>query len=163
MKCEGTLLIVKDAQASKRFYQDVLQATVMIDLGVHVAFNEGYFLLQEDIWLDFIGKDSGGPLNYKHRSSEIVFEVEDIDAFMRRVASYPDLAVLHPVKEFPWGQRVARFFDPDGHVFEVGESMKVVVKRFLHSGLTVEQVVEKVQFPVEFVRMCLEELNRDKK
>lgn len=163
MQCQGTLLIVKDAQVSKQFYQDILEATVTIDLGAHVVFSEGFFLLQEDVWRDFIEVDQAERFNYKHRTSELVFEVEDLDAFMRRVAAYPDLAVLHPVKEFPWGQRVARFFDPDGHAFEVGESMKVVTKRFLNSGMTVEQVVARVEFPLAFVEMCLAELEKDKK
>ena len=33
---------------------------------------------------------------------------------------------VHPVKEHGWGQRVVRFYDPDKHIIEVGENMKVV-------------------------------------
>ena len=44
------------------------------------------------------------------------------------------------VKEHSWGQRVVRFYDPDGHLIEVGESMRQVVHRFLAQGLTVAEV-----------------------
>ena len=44
---------------------------------------------------------------------------------------------VHPIMEHSWGQRVVRFYDPDKHIIEVGESMKVVCKRFLDSGMTV--------------------------
>ena len=39
-----------------------------------------------------------------------------------------------------WGQRVIRFYDLDGHIVEVGEDMKMVLKRFLASGMTMEEI-----------------------
>ena len=38
------------------------------------------------------------------------------------------------------GRRVVRFYDPDGHLIEVGEDMGMVVRRFLASGQTLEEV-----------------------
>jgi hypothetical protein len=29
---------------------------------------------------------------------------------------------VHPLREQPWRQRVVRFYDPDHHIIEVGES-----------------------------------------
>lgn len=58
---------------------------------------------------------------------------------------------VHPVKEHAWGQRVVRFYDPDRHMIEVGEDMKVVCKRFLDSGMTVEQTAERMDVPVDAV------------
>ena len=33
-----------------------------------------------------------------------------------------------------------RFYDPDGHIIEVGENMAMVVRRFLAAGMTMEEV-----------------------
>ena len=62
-----------------------------------------------------------------------------------------DVEYVHPVKEHAWGQRVVRFYDPDRHMIEVGEDMKVVCKRFLDSGMTVEQTAERMDVPVDAV------------
>ena len=45
--------------------------------------------------------------------------------------------MLTTLKEDEWGQRSIRFYDPDKHIIDVGESMKVVIKRFLLSGVSV--------------------------
>lgn len=55
------------------------------------------------------------------------------------------------MKEHTWGQRVVRFFDPDCHIIEVAESIRIVCKRFLDSGMTPEQVAERMNVPIKFV------------
>ena len=54
-----------------------------------------------------------------------------------------------------WGQRVVRFYDPDKHIIEVRENMKVVCKRFLDSGMTPEQVAKRMNVPVKFINECM--------
>ena len=39
---------------------------------------------------------------------------------------------------------MARFYDPDGHLIEVGEDMGMVIRRFLASGMTMEEVSVKM-------------------
>jgi len=39
---------------------------------------------------------------------------------------------------------VIRFYDLDGHIIEVGEDMKMVIKRFLASGMTMEEISMKM-------------------
>ena len=48
-----------------------------------------------------------------------------------------------------------RFYDPDRHIIEVGENMKVVCRRFLDSGMTPEQDAERMSVPVKFVKACM--------
>lgn len=55
--------------------------------------------------------------------------------------------------EHSWGQRVIRFFDLDHHIIEVGEDMKMVVNRFLASGMTMEEVSAKMD-------VCIEDLTK---
>jgi hypothetical protein len=60
------------------------------------------------------------------------------------------------VIEHPWGQRVIRFYDPDRHIIEVGENMKMVVRRFLQRGLSIDETAVRMDVPVDYVKSCLE-------
>ena len=42
-----------------------------------------------------------------------------------------------------------RFYDLDEHLIEVGEDMQMVVKRFLASGMTMEEVSAKMDVSIE--------------
>jgi len=50
---------------------------------------------------------------------------------------------------------VLRFYDYDGHIIEIGEDLKVVAKRFQAQGLTVEEIAEKLELPLEYVKQLL--------
>lgn len=154
MRYQGCLLVVKDAPASKKFYQDLFGCTLELDLGDYVVFKEGIMLQQEDTWLGFIKRDAGA-LAYSHNTSELYFEEDDLDAFIKGLPAEPAVRKMSSLAEHEWGQRSIRLYDPDGHVVEVGESMTVVVKRFLKSGMSVEEAAEKSMFPVSFVEECL--------
>ena len=157
MKLEGTMLIVKDMDVSRRFYQDLLSGKVMLDLGDYVVFEGGYCLMAEGQWTEFLEKPATS-CTYGNNVCELSFGDDDIDAFMRHLAAFPDVEILNPLKEYPWGQRAVRFYDPDRHIIEVGEDMKVVVKRFLRFGLSIEETMQRSMFPRAFVEMCNAEL-----
>jgi hypothetical protein len=65
---------------------------------------------------------------------------------------------VHPVVEQPWGQRVFRVYDPDGHVVEIGEPMDAVIRRFLEQGMTVEEAAPRTSMPLEIVRAIAKEM-----
>ncbi len=157
MKLDGTMLIVKDMDVSRRFYQELLSATVALDLGEYVIFEGGYCLMTESHWAEML-ETPAASYAYGNNVCELSFEDEDIDAFMRHFATFSDVEILNPLREYPWGQRAVRFYDPDRHIIEVGESMKVVVKRLLHSGLSIEETRQRSMFPRVFVEMCNAEL-----
>ena len=48
-----------------------------------------------------------------------IFEEEDLDAFCEHLKQF-DIFYVHPLFEHRWGQRVVRFYDPDGNLIEVG-------------------------------------------
>lgn len=159
MQYQGCLLVVKNAQQSKTFYQDLFGCTVNFELEDYVVFEGNLMLQQEDTWLGFI-KRPASDLAYKHHTTEIYFGVDDLDGFMKRlIENYRD-QIVNPVTEYEWGQRSMRFYDPDGHLIEVGENMDVVVKRYLNSGMTIEEASERSMFPVDFVRKCKDELEK---
>ena len=160
MRYQGCMLVVKDAQSSKAFYQELFGCVAELDLGDYVVFREGIMLQQEETWLGFT-KLTRESLTYRNHVVELYFEEAEFDAFVERLSSFPAAAPLSPVAEQEWGQRSIRFHDPDGHVLEVGEDMKAVVKRFLKAGMSVEEAAARSMYPVPFVETCREELERE--
>lgn len=86
---------------------------------------------------------------------ELSFEEEHFDQFLQKLKQYPDIQYLGDVIEHSWGQRVIRFYDLDGHIIEVGEEMKTVIRRFLESGMTMDQVSKKMDVSVEDLQKLL--------
>ena len=153
MKFVLPLIVVKDMEASKSFYTDVLGQKVALDLGKNVTL-EG-FALQID-YEELVGV---GDLQIKQKSNdhELYFEEEDFDRFLAHLARFEDVEYLHRAKEYPWGQRVVRLYDPDGHIIEVGESMESIFKRLHSEGMTPEQIAERTMHPIEFVKNFISE------
>ena len=85
----------------------------------------------------------------KSNNAEIVFEEQDFDGFLAKLKEHPGIEYLGDVLEHSWGQRVIRFYDLDGHIVQVGEDMKMVIKRFLATGMTMEEVSVKMDASVE--------------
>lgn len=153
MKFKNPLLAVSDMERSVAFYGQVLGLRKVMDFGANVTLTGGVCLQTKETWAEFIGA-SPDELGWCGKVSEIYFEEDDFDAFANRLREL-DIHYLHPVKEHAWGQRVVRFYDPDGHIIEVGENLKAVCKRFLNSGMTPEQVAVRMDVPEKFVKGCM--------
>ena len=76
---------------------------------------------------------------------------------MEKLGQYPGIEYLGKVIEHSWGQRVVRFYDPDGHIIEVGEDMKMVIERFLSTGMTMEEVSVKMDISIKDLTTLLNE------
>jgi hypothetical protein len=63
--------------------------------------------------------------------------------------------LLHELHVEPWGQQTIRFYDPDNHLIEIGESMKQFVRRFYDNGLSIEEVSKKTSVPIEEIERLL--------
>ena len=148
MKYQGTLIAVSDMARAKHFYEVVMGQKVIMDLGVHVAFDRGLYLqsnYEELVGVALPGKTR--PNNF-----QLYFEVEDVDAWQEKIKNTEGIELIHAAKEYPWGQRVMRFYDYDKYIVEVAESMESVARRFLAQGLSVEEAAGRTMFPVEFVK-----------
>ncbi|NCB63676.1 MAG: glyoxalase/bleomycin resistance/dioxygenase family protein [Clostridia bacterium] len=147
MKFEGVLFAVKSMAVSRAFYEQILERKVAMDLGANLVF-EGGPTLQEGF-----GALVGFPeenTQYRAYNTELYFETDALDEDVARLKA-AGVELLHDIKEYPWGQRVFRFFDPDGHIIELGENMGFVVVRFLRSGMSAEDVAARTGFPEEVV------------
>lgn len=141
MKHVCMLISVADINAARKFYEDLFGLEVFQDYGRNIAFTCGLALQQDFDWLVDLPKEK---ILKKSNNAEIVFEEQDFDGFLNKLKHYPDIEYLGEVIEHSWGQRVIRFYDLDGHIIEVGEDMKMVIKRFLASGMTMEEVSVKM-------------------
>ncbi len=153
MKYIGNMIVVKDIEKSKKFYHDILDQNVIIDFGANVTLTGGYSLQTEDSWKDFISK-STNELLYNHKVSELYFEEDNFDDFIISLKKI-DLEYVHPLKEHPWGQRGIRFYDPDKHIIEVGETLSSVVKRFMNSGMTIEETAVRMDIALDYAKTLL--------
>jgi len=140
------LISVADINAARKFYEDLFGLEVFQDYGKNIAFTCGLALQQDFDWLVGLPKER---VLKKANNAEIVFEEQDFDGFLNKLKEYPDIEYLGEVIEHSWGQRVIRFYDLDGHIIEVGEDMKMVIKRFLDTGMTMEEVSVKMDASVE--------------
>jgi catechol 2,3-dioxygenase-like lactoylglutathione lyase family enzyme len=151
MKHIGTLIAVRDMERSKRFYKDLFSLDVELDSGANVVLTGGTLFLQTlDTWTDFIHK-AESEIDLYNNATEIYFEESDMDCFLAKLNAFPDIEYVHPLIEHNWGQRAVCFRDPDGHIIEVGEDMRMVVRRFRGSGMTAGEVAVRMDVPESYV------------
>lgn len=153
MKYKLPLIVVTDISVSRKFYEEVLNQKVILDFGANITFTGEFSLQTKASWVNFINKTQND-IVYKTNNFELYFEEEQFDEFVERLKSF-DIQYVHDVVEYPWGQRVIRFYDPDMHIIEVGESMETAIKRFIAQGLSIEETAERTQHPIQFVKSCL--------
>jgi len=109
-------------------------------------------LQQEFDWLVNLPKNK---ILKNSNNIELCFEEENFDDFLKKLKEYPNIEYLGDVIEHSWGQRVVRFYDLDGHIIEVGESMKIVINRFLSSGLSMKEISKKMDASIEDLEKLL--------
>ncbi|WMJ84819.1 VOC family protein [Oscillospiraceae bacterium LTW-04] len=153
MKFHSPMIIVSDIEKSKRFYVDILHEEIEQDLGTYVVFGGGFSMMTREQWNELTGETSNTKEKTGH-SFELYFEEDQLNNFAQQLEGHADIIKFTELQEAPWGQRTIRFLDPDHHVVEVSESMSSVVKRFLSSGMTVQETCEKSMMSVTFVEKC---------
>ena len=121
MKLKNVLIAVKDIERAKRFYHDLFGLETVLDNDGNVILTEGLVLQDEKIWKEFLGRN----VLPGNNASELYFEEKDLDGFVRKLESlYPDVSYVNRLMTHSWGQRVVRFYDPDGNLIEVGTPME---------------------------------------
>lgn len=146
MKYICTVIAVKNIKTARKFYEDLFGLELYQDYGINISFTCGLSLQQEFNWLVNLPKDK---ILNNSNNIELCFEEQNFDQFLEKLKEYPNINYLSDVIEHDWGQRVIRFYDLDGHIIEVGENMKMVIKRFLDSGMSMEQITLKMDASIE--------------
>ena len=154
MVYKGTLIVVKDIEKSKVFYKTVLDLDVVMDAGANVMLTGGVSLQTADTWVNFINK-SESEIIFSNNAIELYFETDDIDGFMGKLKLLADIEFIHPLIEHSWGQKAVRFYDLDNHIIEVAEKIDSVIKKFIESGLTIEQTAIRMDVDVCYIKSIL--------
>ena len=153
MKYTCTVIAVADISAARKFYEDFFGLELFQDYGRNVSFTCGLSLQQDFDWLVGITKEQ---VLKQSNNVELAFETSDFDGFLEKLNQYPQIERLNDVIEHDWGQRVIRFYDLDQHLIEVGEDMKMVIRRFLDAGLTMKEISLKMDASVEDLNRLLQ-------
>lgn len=151
MKYQSTLIAVTDMARSLKFYKEVLGQEVLLDYGANVTLSCGIALQEMEMWKQFLGTEN---VSLQGRDGELYFEEDDMDGFLKALGTM-EIDYVHPLATQPWGQRCIRFYDPDGHIIEVGENMAAVTKRFRNEDMTVAEIAQQMGIAEEYVRAYL--------
>ena len=117
MRLRNVLIVVKDIERSKQFYHDLFGLEPILDNDGNLILTEGLVLQDERIWKDFLKRD----VISHNNSAELYCEERDIEAFVEKLEQlYPSIEYVNPLMVHSWGQKVARFYDLDGNLIEVG-------------------------------------------
>lgn len=121
MKLKNVLIVVKDIEKSRKFYQDLFGLEMIVDNDGNMILTEGLVLQDEKIWQKFLGKD----VIPKNNSCELYFEENNIEEFVEKMENlYPSIQYVNKLMMHSWGQKVVRFYDFDGNLIEVGTPME---------------------------------------
>ena len=149
IKFISPLIAVADMERSKAFYKKYFGLEVERDFGANVTLTGGLSLQTLDSWRNFIG---GLDVAFEGNDAELYFVADDFDAFITDLGG---LELVHQPYEHSWGQRTVRFYDPDGHIIEVGENISTVARRFLKQGKTVSEIADLMDVDEKYVREWL--------
>lgn len=120
MKLKNVLIVVNDIDRAINFYKEILGLQVILDQDGNVIMSEGLVLQDAKIWSKFLDKD----VIPKNNMTELYFEETDIEGFIKRLdESQYDIEYVNKLMTHSWGQKVVRFYDPDGNLIEVGTPM----------------------------------------
>ena len=117
MKLKNVLIVVKDIEKSRQFYNDLFGLDLVLDNDGNMILTEGLVLQDEKIWKELLGKE----ILPESNSCELYFEEQNIEVFAEKLERlYPSIRYVNKLVVHSWGQKVVRFYDLDGNLIEVG-------------------------------------------
>lgn len=117
MRLRNVLIAVNDMDRAIKFYKEIFGLQVILDQDGNVIMSEGLVLQDAVIWKKFLGRE----MIPKNNMTELYFEESDIEGFVKKLeASSFEIEYVNELMTHSWGQRIVRFYDPDGNLIEVG-------------------------------------------
>jgi catechol 2,3-dioxygenase-like lactoylglutathione lyase family enzyme len=157
-KLSLTAILVDDMKASRAFYESGLQQIVTVDSESHVSYEGGFSLWLRAMAVELIAGVKAPPREKSRLQNieyELSFECDDIEAMRRHLLGLGH-SLIHEIREEPWGQRLFRLCDPDGHVVEIGEPMIAALKHIHAETGDIEQTALRTHTPVDVLRGLLD-------
>jgi catechol 2,3-dioxygenase-like lactoylglutathione lyase family enzyme len=155
LKFNAPLIVVNEMARSRHFYEQLLGQKVKFDFGPNVQF-DNFSIHLKSHFQSLLGDVAQYPVTRKAHWGELYFEADEIEPIYQCL-NEAGVEFIHPICEQPWGQRVMRLYDLDGHIVEIGETMEAVVQRFYAQGLSIDLIMERSSMPREFVERVIQE------
>lgn len=121
MKYVCPLLVVKNIAVSRDFYENILGQKLKHDFGENIVFEGDFSVHLKEHFEELLGPGYD-QIKTRAHNFELYFETAALDATIQKLRENK-IEFIHEAKKQPWGQRVARFYDPDYHIIEIGEPM----------------------------------------
>ena len=116
MRLKNVLIAVRDLEKAKIFYRELFGLEVTLDGDENVMLTEGLVLQDKKVWEKCLG-EKVIPCN---NAAELYFEEKDLEEFAQKLEKYEgEIRYADRLQELPGGQKLLRFYDPDGHLIEV--------------------------------------------
>jgi predicted enzyme related to lactoylglutathione lyase len=151
MKYVSVLITVDDIGRAKKFYVEVMKQKIAFDFGQNVAFEGGFAI---HLSSHFSGLIDNKPITRGSNAMELYFEFDNVEAFVQGLKAH-SIEFIHETREQPWRQKVARFYDPDKNIIEVGESLEYLFYRLSNEGKSVEEIARLTGMPKDFVEKAI--------
>ena len=120
MRLKNVLIAVSDMDRAIKFYKEIFGLQVILDQDGNVIMSEGLVLQDAKIWQQFLDKE----LISKNNMTELYFEEADIEGLVKRLEESDfEIEFVNKLMTHSGGQKVVRFYDPDGNLIEVGTPM----------------------------------------
>ena len=101
MKLKNVLIVVKDIERARQFYQDLFGLSVVLDNDGNMILTEGLVLQAAKIWKELLGRE----ILQENNSCELYFEEADIEGFVERLERiYPEVRYVNRLMTHSWGQ-----------------------------------------------------------
>jgi len=148
----SSIIVVEDVLRSRQLYEKIMGMQVMEDHGIfNVGLEGGLSLYQREFFQNLTGA-----LTVQTKSNNMVlyFEVEDLENIEKTILQ-AGFEFVHRIQEQPWKQKNFRFYDYDGHINEVAETMSVVCRRMLDEGKSEQEIADFTNYTVDKVKELL--------
>lgn len=146
----STVIFVKNIEKSKQFYLKLPGFNVAYDFGKSIGFSNKISLWE--INPDHpIAKESD---LLKSSGFELCFETDDIINIFAQIKKL-GVKFLHEIREETWSQQTIRFYDPDGHLIEIGEDLPTFINRCYHQGMSVEKIHKKTSVAPKIIMQII--------
>lgn len=146
------LLVVADMARARNFYENILGQKVVMDFGENITFEGNFSLHLQSHYQSLIDDRK---ITFGGHNFELYFEYDDMENLSKKLTD-AKVKFVHEVREQPWRQRVVRFYDPDSHIIEIGESLEYLSYRLFNEGLSAEEISKTMMMPLDFVEKSIE-------
>jgi catechol 2,3-dioxygenase-like lactoylglutathione lyase family enzyme len=152
MKFICPLITVSDIEKSRSFYESILGQKVKFDLGENITFHGDFAIHLKSHFKELIDNKE---IIHGGNDFELYFEYDNVEE-IERILKNNNVLFVHEIREQPWKQKVIRFYDPDKHIIEIGESMEFLSFRLNKEGMSIEQISKATDLPIDFVNRSIE-------